>query len=226
MAEFEGGVRQAEAEGEERVVAGGVEPAVADVELFRIGGVAIDAGPLLLCGEGLGGGGAGEGEGQLGGGVDVAVEKGGEGVAFFLAGVPGLEDAGNPIDPGHEDCAAGVEEDDGVLIGRGYSGDEGVLVVWEREIVSVVAFRFMGFNEDEGNVGVEREFGGGGEVGAVIGRNFGAGAMADAVEGADDVRRYAFRAVGFDLGRGAAGLADNGDGLGDGERKDFSLVLE
>ncbi len=71
----------------------------------------------------------GEGDGELGGGVGGAEEEIGDGLPAADAGVPGFEDAGDLIDPGHGDGVAGDEDDDGARVGLGDGGDEGVLVV-------------------------------------------------------------------------------------------------
>ena len=71
----------------------------------------------------------GEGDGELAGGVDVAGEDVGERLGAADAGIPGLDDAGDLVDPGHGGGAAGFEHDDGFGVGGGDGFNERVLLV-------------------------------------------------------------------------------------------------
>ncbi len=149
----EGGVGEAVAEAEEGCLLLGVVPLVAYEEAFGVVGVeggqggalgagaGGDVGVLLLeleeevhagevgVGEVLHG--FGEGDGEFSGGVDGSGEDLGDGWAALDSGEPGFEDCVYVVDPGHEDGAAGLEDDDGVFVSGCYSGDEVVLVVGE-----------------------------------------------------------------------------------------------
>src|SRR5260370_25004884 len=64
----------------------------------------------------------------MAGGVDVASQNFGERGTAFLSGIPGLDDAGDFIEPGsHVHATAGTDDDDDVLVFRGDLLDEFVL---------------------------------------------------------------------------------------------------
>ena len=130
-------VAEAVAEGEERIDLLLVEPAVADVDAFAVGGLAVDALHGALGMLGVGGGVVVEalapGDGQAAGGADLAGEQIGCGPAAFIAGPPHFEDRLDLVDPGQGDGLAGVEYDDGVGIDGGDFFDELVLLAGQAE---------------------------------------------------------------------------------------------
>ena len=92
-------------------------------------------------------------------GVDFAGQDVCDAVAGFLAGEPGLQEAGDGVEPGHGDCDAGRVDYDGVFGVGGRDGrDEAVLtaVFGQVEGRLVLAFGLPGCGvagEDEGVVG-------------------------------------------------------------------------
>lgn len=100
--------------------AGGVEVVVVDGEVADVGG---------------------EADGELAGGVVVAEEDVGEGVATFLGGVELLDERGGRVgEPGLRYGLATTEDDDGGDAGVDDGFDEGGLGTNEREVVYVDVF--------------------------------------------------------------------------------------
>ena len=125
VGEGEGGIRHAIAEGEQGLGAVVLVAAIADVEAFGVGdgfraggGVVGVEGGIVFCA-------ALEGSGEVAGGVGLAEEDFGEGLAAGLAGVPGFEVGGDAVEEaGGIDVAAGGDGDDGFGVGGGEFADE------------------------------------------------------------------------------------------------------
>ena len=80
-------------------------------------------------------------------------------IGAVAAGEPGFENRRGGIDPRHGHRAAGFEHHDGVRIGRGYLGDQIVLIVRQRKAGQVHAFALPLVGEDDGHIGALGERG-------------------------------------------------------------------
>src|SRR3954471_488590 len=89
----EGGVGKAVAEGEQRCLAARVVPAVPDAQTLVVVGDAVDARPAPPACDWCLSVAARERDRQPAGGVDVAKQHGGDGIAVLLTGVPRLDHA-------------------------------------------------------------------------------------------------------------------------------------
>src|SRR4051794_3887854 len=165
VAVAEGGVGQAVAE---RVLHRQAEPVVAavtDEDALAVDGGFVDAGESLRALHGDESFVDGEGDGQLAGGVDVAEQDPGDGVALFLAAVPGLQDGGHPALPGVGLAGTGGgQHDDGVPVGGCYFADELGLVVGQVEEGAVAAFGAVVADDHDGQVRASGEVRGGGDL--------------------------------------------------------------
>src|SRR5271157_6123233 len=100
--------------GEEGLNPLGVVPAVAHEEALRV----VDLVGEAVHGRWRGAGGQvrlalREGDGELAGGVDVSEEEGGDRLCAADPWVPRLEHRRDLVDPGHQDRASILEDDDG-----------------------------------------------------------------------------------------------------------------
>ena len=126
----EGRVAQAESEGEERLLAGRVVEAVADVDALAVVGVVrvAEVADLVVLVPG------GPGGGELPGGVGPAQEDVGEGVAGGRAELGEQEDVGNVVERAEVDDAAHVEHEEEALEALVEGEDVTDLCVGETEV--------------------------------------------------------------------------------------------
>lgn len=133
------GVGQAVAKGKVDVLVGELVVAVSHVDVLAVEGAAglgavVEEGRVVLQA-------LGEAEGQLARGVVVAKDDVGDGVARLVAAVPGLEDGGRGVEPGHLLGGARLHDDDGVGVGGGDLGDELVQHAGELHAGAIGALR-------------------------------------------------------------------------------------
>ena len=107
---------------------------------------------MVGCGEVLLG--ARESHGEFAGGVDGSGEDVGEGDVPREPAYQASTTAATLGSQGMVTAVAGLEDDDGVGVGGGYSGDEGVLIVGQREVLGIHAFAVPLVGEDDGDVGL------------------------------------------------------------------------
>ena len=98
-----------------------------------------------------------DGLGQATGGVDRAVEHGGDRASAGLAEQPALNDRGHPVGERREAHNAAVgEHDDGARVDREHGVEQGELGGRKLEVVAVEALRLLGGGdpeEEHGDVG-------------------------------------------------------------------------
>src|SRR3954451_21617855 len=152
----EPGVGEAVAEGEGGALPAGVVVAVADEQALAVASEVFDAGEAPRARHRSLGVTARERHGQPAGGVDVAEEDAGDGLAVLLARVPGLQDGAYVVAPRREGRPAGVEHDDGPRVGGGDGLDERVLVAGQLERRQGGALGADVVDENDGHVGGAR----------------------------------------------------------------------
>jgi hypothetical protein len=125
---------------EERLDALGVIIAVADEDTFAVTHIfaarVVDVGrgvfqPLRV------------GHGELAGGIDLAKQHPGNGIAVLHARIVGQQQGGDIIDPRHRDRRADIQDHDRVRVGGGHSMDQLVLHATEVHVGPVEPFRLV-----------------------------------------------------------------------------------
>ena len=106
-----------------------------------------------------------EGDGQAARRVHLAPDHVGNDLRPLLAGIPGLHNRADLVQPRHGHRSAGLQHDDGVGIGGGHGGDHGVLARGQGQVRHVGPFRLPAGGEDDHHVGPA---GGGGGLGRIV----------------------------------------------------------
>src|SRR5579863_537292 len=110
-------VREAVAEGEERLGAGVLVSSIADENAFFVNHARAAGLRVVAAVRGIVFPAALKADGHAAGGAEVPENNLGESRATLLAGIPRLEQGGNAIEPGiHVHATAGSNHDDGVLV--------------------------------------------------------------------------------------------------------------